>query len=380
MINSKRILIFVLVLAVFVFAVCKFVCQDTIKIFVVYYKPAPLIKTNILEPIQGGRSVSNTPSRVGRFTQEEISWLSQNMIGDDTGDNISELNRYFAEITALYWIWKNTSTPIVGLSHYRRFFNLNPSTKYPLLTFPSIRFHHLGMNHLYSFYEEFISDLMLNKQTIKKTLKTYDIIVAEPIKIIPYAQYKKEHIISDLDEALKIIKSKYPKMYDSAIATLNSPEGFYPTNMFITKRKILNDYASWLFSILLPLYEAKKDELSLRDNEQKLAFAYLSERLFTVYLKYHQKYSNLKIKEVPFALASDFFTPPEQSAYFVLKTPTWEDVFIYQSNNYICSFNNKYRNCGQYALLYQNQLKIKWDNGDVSIFKHVTANEFKLEK
>ena len=169
-------------------------------------------------------------------------------------------------------------------------------------------------------------------------------------------------------------------MYDFANQTLKSDDGFYPTNMFITRREILNNYATWLFSILRPLYQEIKDELPARNTEQKLAFAYLGERLFTIYLKYKQAYHGLRIKEVPFALASDFFTPPPDAPYIYLKTPQWKDTFIQQENNRICSFNNAYKNCGKYEFLPQNRLKIKWDDGETSYFNHQSNNEFELEK
>jgi len=382
--NSKYILSIVVLFAVFVFLSAFYTLfiykTEYLKIFVVYYKPAPLIKTEIFEPIQAGRKIAATPSRQGTFSQQEISWLNQNMIGDDTGDNISELNRYFAENTALYWIWKNTTSPIVGMFQYRRYLSLNKNAHYPMVEFPSMRMLHLGIKHLSGFAKKFLYDLELEKKFVLPWFATHDILLSEPIKLNVYEQYKQEHVIADLDKALNIIKEKYPEMYDFAVADLNSQNGFYPSNLFITRREILNNYAQWLFSILLPLYDEIKDEVKARDTEQKMAFAYLSERLFTIYFRYQAKYHGLRIKEFPFALASDFFEPPVGHPFIILNTPEFSDIFIDQKDGRICSFNNEYRNCGKFDFLPQNRLKVIWDNSGTSYFYHKQGNEFVMER
>ena len=382
--SSKYTTLFLVLFAALIFFSAVYTLfiykPDYLKIFVVYYKPAPLIKTETFIPIQAGRKIADTRSRQGTFTREQINWLNNNMIGDDTGDNISELNRSFAEVTALYWIWKNTTSPFIGMFQYRRFLSINANAHYPMLTFPSMRFRHLGIKHLETFSKQFLRDLELQKKFILPWFATHDILLSEPLKLNAYQQYTEEHDIKDLERALAILKQKYPEMYDFAIADLNSENGFYPSNLFITRREILNNYAEWLFSILLPLYDEIKDEVNARDTEKKLAFAYLTERLFTIYFRYQAKYHGLRIKEFPFALASDFFEPPAGIPFLSLKTAEWQDLFLDQKDGRLCSFNNAYRNCGKYEFLPQNRLKIKWDDGDTSYFYHTINNEFELEK
>ena len=68
---------------------------------------------------------------------------------DGIGDNINDLNLYINEMTALYWIWKNTKEDLVGMVHYRRYF-----TK---------------------------GDNFLTLEQAEEELKTHDIIITEPM-------------------------------------------------------------------------------------------------------------------------------------------------------------------------------------------------------
>lgn len=97
-----------------------------IKILVCYHKKDKLFKNDIFVPIHCGRAIAQKESKDGRITEEDYKWLLNNMIGDNTGENISELNRDFNEMTAIYWAWKNYdklgNPDYIGLNHYRRFF------------------------------------------------------------------------------------------------------------------------------------------------------------------------------------------------------------------------------------------------------------------
>lgn len=49
---------------------------------------------------------------------------------DNTGENISNKNAAYCELTGLYWAWKNLDTDYTGLAHYRRHFGKKKSNVY----------------------------------------------------------------------------------------------------------------------------------------------------------------------------------------------------------------------------------------------------------
>lgn len=64
-----------------------------INLLVCYHKQAPIVvKDKNYLPIQVGKNLSK---------------IQLDMMGDNTGRNISSLNPYFCELTAQYWAWKN---------------------------------------------------------------------------------------------------------------------------------------------------------------------------------------------------------------------------------------------------------------------------------
>ena len=64
------------------------------------------------------------PMHVGSVGKEVIPGFTR----DDSGDNISEKNPVYCELTGLYWAWKHLECDYLGLVHYRRYFTEKSKT------------------------------------------------------------------------------------------------------------------------------------------------------------------------------------------------------------------------------------------------------------
>lgn len=224
-------------------------------IFVVTHKKYNVLADGIYKPICVGNQFEN-----------------QSFYTEHSGDNISHLNDRLNECTALYWIWKNTNCEYVGLNHYRRYFYNNRVKN--------------CANYL---KEEKINEIFEDGYDfILPVMKRLSLSVWENIT---------QSIGQELgSQALKIVSSlleeRQPE-YIKAFQYVMSATTFYRCQMFVTRRKLLEAYCSWLFSFLIEA--AERLDVSDRDAHHKRAMGYFAETMLTVWLLEQ----DVKVKELP---------------------------------------------------------------------------------
>ena len=77
------------------------------KLINVTHKPCKIFNTDTILTFHAGREIAEQKSKDGFLSKSDIEWMQTNTVSDATGDHISSLNRYFNEMTAIYWAWKN---------------------------------------------------------------------------------------------------------------------------------------------------------------------------------------------------------------------------------------------------------------------------------
>ena len=165
---------------------------------------------------------------------------------DDEPDGISEQNRQFCELTALYWVWKNNNADIKGIEHYRRRFIL-----------PAF--------WTSAFYEN-----------------NFDVILPVPLYVRPSIEgnYLTRHI-GETWEAMLNVLCEHDKEMGAVAGSFFKTTGCYsPCNMLIARRAVFDSLCSWLFSIL---FEVQERCGTYNDPYQNRYLGFLAERLITFY-------------------------------------------------------------------------------------------------
>ena len=267
-------------------------CVNTVKIFVGYHKPYQLLKSDIFEPIHLGRAVADSKAKDGTNDVAALKWLEDNMIGDDTGNNISKKNRRYCELTGIYWIWKNYekigNPAYIGFMHYRRHFIFNDAfDKYSPRELHEKTYSKINVGFIFNGYEEKFG---LTDKEIAGIISKYDAIL--PLKCDlskrnihsitdDYVNYIEGTRKKDLAILLKIVKKKYPEHGEILQKRLNSADKRC-FQSFVLRKEIFFDYCSFLFDILDDV--DNKIDVSKYSVNGKRTIGYLGEILFDTYM------------------------------------------------------------------------------------------------
>ena len=174
-------------------------------------------------------------------------------LGDDTGDNISDLNCYYAELSGVYWVWKNyKEADCVGICHYRRF---------------------LTSEEGYVFSEA----------EYERILEKYDIVTTKQLELPGSYRngFGAHHKVSTLDETGRVIAELYPEYYDTFVSLVHQNKTYFG-NIMVAKKELYDAYCEWLFTIFFELQ--KRIDLTFEDDYHKRVFGFISEFLLYVWV------------------------------------------------------------------------------------------------
>lgn len=245
------------------------------------------------------------------------------MLGDNTGDNISEKRDMYSEFTVQYWAWKNIEADYYGLCHYRRYLSFIDE--------------YIDCDEPHRFAVEKYIDKknvkkygLLSKKNMIKEIQKYDIITSIDYEVcnLPfYPKPKNEYELwlnhpillicnNEIELILEMIKVKYPMYYETALELMQSNvhKGF---NCFIMKKELFYQMCEFEFSILFEI-EKKLDYTKYAGYKERI-MGYLGEILYGVFMLYIKKQNKYKIKETQIILFTQSQKRYRWKRNFILK-------------------------------------------------------------
>ncbi len=265
-----------------------------IKIFVSYHDKHKIIKSDIITPIQTG--CANAPE------------LFKGMLRDDDGENISDKNDRYNELSAQYWVWKNYkkigNPDYVGFMHYRRHFIFDDwigIENHTWLPGSSVYF----VPFIHNKYLQHISD-----KSIVDCIKNTDCIVIKQydVKNLGVQTCRDQYLNLEgqrpewFDIFVKTALKLYPE-YKDEIKIIKDGSMQYLCNMFVMKRDLFNEYSEFCFKIL-DAVDKQIDSSNLNTKESRF-LGYFGEFLLSIFVFHLYKHKKVCIKELNAAYIRD---------------------------------------------------------------------------
>lgn len=190
-------------------------------------------------------------------------------------------HRYFCELGGLYKLWKQVNTDIVGLEHYRRFFTDNDAVPGTILT----------------------------EDKITNILSSHDIIMSlnhlSAPNVLTWIAQEKHNPTASTNTIVKEMLFKWlmylrdyysTEFVDYTMNRMLTERSYYGCNMFIGNKRVVDDYARFLFSML----ERFTIDVMRCKREPRL-YGYLSEYIMGYWMEWrgYDIYSNSKVTYPP---------------------------------------------------------------------------------
>jgi hypothetical protein len=150
---------------------------------------------------------------------------------EKNGENILNLNKFYGELSGIFWIWKNMSNQMnlndkIGICHYRKFW-LND------LFFQKQKFSTKSLN-----------SQLLNKNNSKilfhKNIQVQPITFKNKDLLFDFREIHKSNI---LEESIDFLDKDFQLKFKNHLKN----NIFYPLNMFITTVQEFNRYCEVIF-------------------------------------------------------------------------------------------------------------------------------------
>ncbi|HIX01618.1 MAG TPA: DUF4422 domain-containing protein [Candidatus Ligilactobacillus excrementigallinarum] len=230
------------------------------EIYVVSHKKARMPEDKMYIPVQVG------------FNPENF----EGYMRDNTGDNISDKNASYCELTAQYWGAKNRQADVKGLVHYRRLFTN-------------------GHSDFFKSVDAKWKDV-LTHETLEKLMSKYDMVLPKKrnyyIETL-WSHYEHSHHIEGLEVTREVINDLFPEYLPEFDKHMQEKKG-HMFNILIAKSNLFDEYTDWLMKVLNEV-ENRIDISNYSKSEQRI-LGYISELLLDVWVEHNQiNYTELPV-------------------------------------------------------------------------------------